>query len=185
MTFIHKLMMVMLLVGVCVFSVHVKNRSLQILNASKLAALPDGGQMPDFTLKDTVGREWNLKKTAANNTVLVINFWGTWCGPCRLEMPEMERIYKSQKGNKFIILAIDEGDDRAALDSYLKDRPVDFPVLIDPDGKFAQSLGIHVFPTSILVGHDGKIIQVIEGINPDWIESAISWRLSETRSNHE
>ena len=160
------------------FSVHVKNLSLEAQSASKLEALPNGKPMPEFSLVDTTGKDITLSKLTAEKKLVLVNFWGTWCGPCRLEMPQFEKLYKAKSQDHFLILAIDEGDERPVLDKYLKEKPVSFPILLDPDGALAKKLGIRAFPTSVLVGSDGKILEVIEGLDPDWLQYEIDANLN-------
>jgi thiol-disulfide isomerase/thioredoxin len=69
---------------------------------------------------------------------VLVNFWATRCGPCRVEMPSVEKLYREQKNNGFIIVAIAEDKEHAKLDQYLKDKPVSFPVLIDSNNALAK-----------------------------------------------
>jgi cytochrome c biogenesis protein CcmG, thiol:disulfide interchange protein DsbE len=153
-----------------VFSVKVKNQ----LNTkeSPLKAVKLGEPMPDFTLVDSTGRTVKFSDVCRENKLLMINFWASWCTPCRMEMPEFERIYSAKKAEGFTILAVNEDTEREKLDAYVKNKPVSFPVLIDKDGAVSKQFGIHALPTTILVRRDGKILRVIEGVEP-YMESSV------------
>ncbi|PYI93408.1 MAG: hypothetical protein DME97_06640 [Verrucomicrobia bacterium] len=160
-----KLALSLLLLGAfAVFSFTVKNR----LNTkeSPVTALKLSAPMPDFTLPDASGQPVKFSDVSRQNKLVLINFWATWCTPCRMEMPEFEKIYGAKKTQGFTILAISEDAEREKLDTYLKNKPVSFPVLIDKDGALAKQFGIRALPTTILVDRDGKVQQVIEGVEP-------------------
>jgi len=155
---------VVLLCVFAAFSIKVKTQ----LNAkeSPLAALKLGEPMPDFTLPDLSGKTVKFSEVIRDKKLVMINFWASWCVPCRLEMPGFEKIYGAKKAEGFTILAIDEDKERPKLDAYLKEKPVSFPVLVDEDGTIAKQFGIRAFPTTIFVGGDGKILQVFEEVQP-------------------
>ena len=146
-----------------VFSVTVKNQLRK--QTSPLEALPLGQPMPAFTLPDRTGNLITFGKDPPVAKLTVINFWATWCGPCRMEMPVFEKLYAAKKQDGFLILAINEDKEPGALDTYLKAKPISFPVLVDTGGSLAEKLGIRAFPTTVLVGGDGKVMQVIEGLD--------------------
>src|SRR5437870_1082867 len=105
---------------------------------SPLAALKLREPMPDFTLPGRDSKPVKLADVLRENKVVMINFWASWCGPCRMEMPGFEKLYKAEKPNGFTILAISEDNDLTKLDAYLKSKPVSFPVLLDHDGTLAK-----------------------------------------------
>lgn len=133
---------------------------------SPLAALKIGETLPDFELPDSTGKSVKFSELTRGKKIVLINFWASWCGPCRLEMPSFEKLYSGQKNNGFTILAIAEDKEREKLDQYLKDKPVSFPVLIDKDGSLSDKFKIEALPTTILVDANGRIKQVHEGVQP-------------------
>jgi len=133
---------------------------------SPLAELKIGETMPDFEMPDTTGKSVKFSELIRGKKIAVINFWASWCGPCRLEMPTFEKLYTAQKSNGFIILAIAEDKEREKLDQYLKENPVSFPVLIDKDNSFSEKFKIEALPTTVLVDGNGRIKQVHEGVQP-------------------
>lgn len=154
---------ILFLCAFAAFSVIVKNELL--VDRSPLEALKIGQQMPDFTLADAEGHEFRLNEVTAEKRLVMINFWASWCGPCRIEMPGFEKIYTSKKDAGFTILAINEDEERARADTYLSEKPVSFPVLFDRDSALMKRFGVRALPTTIIVGHDRKIRQVTEGVS--------------------
>jgi peroxiredoxin len=148
------------------FSAEVKHEVIRNGESAAIAALPVGHTVPDFTLSDRAGTGLTLSKVAANEKLVLVNFWGAWCGPCRLEMPGFEKMYTDTANKGLQILAVDEEDTPEELETYLKKRPLSFPVLRDSGGVIAKRFGIRAFPTTVLVGHDGRILRVIEGVEP-------------------
>ena len=154
----------LLICGFAVFSVTVKNQ----LNTrtSPLTEVKLRQPMPDFTLPDANGQLVKFSDVSRDNQVVMINFWASWCTPCRMEMPDFEKVYAANKAKGFTILAINEDKEREKANAYLKSKPVTFPVLIDGDGAIAKRFKIEALPTTILVGRDGKVLRVIEGVEP-------------------
>src|SRR5213080_1036703 len=81
----------------------------------------------------TVKRE--LRAVASRNKVVLVNFWATWCGPCRIELPQFAKLYKEKSGRGLEILAVNEDREDGKLTEYLKEKPLSFPVLVDKDGE--------------------------------------------------
>jgi len=151
------------LVAYAIFSIGLKNELRK--EKSPLEQLPLGQTMPDFTLLDTRGNEYTLSKLAPQNKVILINFWASWCQPCRLEMPEFAAMDKADAKKGLLILAIDEDHDREQFVDYLRHKPASFPILLDPEGRLAERLGIRAYPTTVLVSADGRIKAVYEGLD--------------------
>lgn len=120
---------------------------------------------PDFSLSSLQGNPTELHRTAKENKLVLVNFWATWCGPCRLEMPVFEKMYLEKRDEGFEILAISVKEDSKVVKDYLDKKPVSFPVLLDPEGTVADQYGIRAFPTTFLVNSDGKVEHVIEGLD--------------------
>jgi peroxiredoxin len=145
-----------------IFSVFVKNELRR--NRSPLESLQIGQAMPDFTLADQNGSDVTFSRIATGKKLTVVNFWASWCAPCRLEMPNFDKLYKTRSKDGLLILAIDEDEETAKMDAYLKEKPLSFPILMDKDGALMKRWGGRAFPTTIVVGADGKIQAVDEGV---------------------
>lgn len=121
------------------------------------AGVSVGKSAPNFTLKTLEGKEISLSDLRGK--VVLVNFWATWCPPCREEMPLFEEVYKKYKNRGFEILAISTDTSADAVKEFVKEFKVSFPVLMD-DGKVSSSYGIQGLPTSFLIDREGKVIKI-------------------------
>jgi len=110
---------------------------------------------PDFEIKTTSGENFQLAGNVGKK-VIVLNFFATWCEPCRAEMPELNRYFNSNKDHSFVLLGIDAHEDQSSVRDFLKDLKIDFPAGIDA-GSIEKQYGVVSFPTTVLIGVDGKV----------------------------
>jgi len=111
--------------------------------------------VPNFTLLDTDNQSITLESLRGN--VVMINFWATWCPPCVEELPSIDALGKSFADKPFKILAVNMGEDKESIISFL-DRvgfSLDFPLLIDPGAKTADLYAVRTLPATLLVNRDG------------------------------
>lgn len=109
---------------------------------------------PDFTLKSKDSGNMRLSEQRGN--IVMVNFWASWCGPCREELPEMEAIYQEYRDLGFEILAVNVDDHPDKADVLLDDIEVTFPVLYDTDGKVSQLYDVNAMPTTVIIDRDGN-----------------------------
>ena len=130
-----------------------------VTNSSKTTptGLGPGKTAPDFKLKTLSGKEVALSDYKGK--VVLVNFWASWCPPCREEMPLFKRVYEKYRNKGFEILAVSTDTSAEPVKKFVKDYRINFPVLLD-DGSVASLYGIQGLPTSFLVGRDGKILKV-------------------------
>jgi len=112
------------------------------------------GAAHDFTLKSNQGK--NLRLQDLRGQVVMLNFWASWCGPCRQEMPLMDNIYKKYEKLGFTILAVNVDEDSSDADDFLKSVPVSFPVLYDNDSKVSELYDVDAMPTTVMIDRDGN-----------------------------
>jgi peroxiredoxin len=114
-------------------------------------------QQADFTLTDLHGQNWHLKDLRGK--VVLLNFWATWCPPCRKEMPDLEALYLKfkDKDQGFVVLAISD-EDAAKVSSFLAERNITYPVLLDPGRKVNEQFQIDGIPKSFVYDRDGKLV---------------------------
>ena len=112
-------------------------------------------QDADFTLSDTEGKTWNLK--SLRGKVVLVNFWATWCPPCRKEMPDLQSLYKKFEKVGFVVLGITD-EDTTKVNSFLKGQHVGYPILFDPQHEAAKLFGIEGIPKSFVYDRDGKLV---------------------------
>jgi thiol-disulfide isomerase/thioredoxin len=110
---------------------------------------------PDFETKTTNGENFHLADSVGKR-VIVLNFFATWCEPCRAEMPELNRYFNANKDHSFLLLGIDAHEDQPTVSGFLSDLKIDFPTGIDA-GSIEKQYGVTSFPTTVLIGVDGKV----------------------------
>ena len=109
----------------------------------------------DFTLTDLQGKSWVLHDLRGK--VVLVNFWATWCPPCRKEMPDLDALYKRFKDQGLVILAIDD-EDATKIKPFLTERPVTYPVLLDTGRKVNDLFRIDGIPKSFVYDREGKLV---------------------------
>jgi thiol-disulfide isomerase/thioredoxin len=129
-----------------------------------------GGATPPLALRDLEGREHRLEDYRGK--VVVLNYWATWCDPCRDEMPSMQRLGDRLAGKPFAILAVDYGEGAPRIKDFLNKVPVRFTVLLDRDLSTAGAWKVKVLPTSLVIGPDGKIRYSVVG-DLEWDSPAV------------
>ena len=122
---------------------------------AKLEADDAKRQQADFTLTDLQGKTWNLK--GLRGKVVLLNFWATWCPPCRKEMPDLEALYLRFKDKGFVVLAISD-EDAAKVNPFLAERNITYPVLLDPGRKVNEQFQIEGIPKSFVYDRSGKLV---------------------------
>ena len=110
---------------------------------------------PDFDIKTTNGDRFQLSENIGKK-IIVLNFFATWCGPCREEMPELNRYFNDHKSDSLLLVGIDAEEKQDRVEQFLNDLKVDFPAGID-EGNIQKQYGVTAFPTTVLIGVDGKV----------------------------
>jgi thiol-disulfide isomerase/thioredoxin len=114
--------------------------------------------------------------------VVFLNFWATWCGPCRVEMPSLEAIYNKFTEKGLEILAVNCAEDNTTVSAFMKDSGFSFPALLDLDGRINANYGIQSIPTTFLIDRDGMIVLRLVG-SIDWNTPKIHAALETLLSN--
>jgi thiol-disulfide isomerase/thioredoxin len=114
-----------------------------------------GGATPPLELTDLQGKKHSLADYRGK--VVLVNFWATWCEPCREEMPSIERLRVSLAGRPFVVLAVNLAEPESRITKFLDTVPVGFPILLDRDTKTTRAWQAKVLPATYIVGPDGAI----------------------------
>lgn len=122
------------------------------------------GPAPEFTLRTIDGKKANLSDY--KNQVVMINFWASWCGPCRQEMPLLNELYDTYKKAGFALLSVNLDENLAAAQKFLDKTPVTFPVLLDPTGKVAELYQSQAMPSSYFIDRKGNLAYLHQGYRP-------------------
>ena len=120
-----------------------------------------GGATPSLALRDLQGKEHKLADYRGK--VVVLNFWATWCDPCREEMPSMQRLQDKLAGKSFVILAVDYGEGAPRIQDFLKKVPVRLTVLLDRDTSAATAWKVKVLPTTLVLDPQQRIRYSVVG----------------------
>lgn len=144
-------------------------RYLQYILAALLlglagAALAGTAPAPDFALKSDSGE--NLRLSELRGEVVLINFWASWCGPCRQEMPILSELHDQYQDMGFTVLGVNVEENSADARRLLQDMPVSFPVLFDNDSKVSKQYDVVAMPSTVLVDRDGNVRYLHRGYNP-------------------
>lgn len=119
---------------------------------------------PDFTLTDEQGREISLSQFAGKKVLL--NFWASWCPPCKKEMPDLIRIYEKNKDQNVVVLGVNVTTEEKSIDNailYMKEAGISFPVVYDVEGEVTELYRIQGYPTSYFIDTNGVIQQKVLG----------------------
>ena len=112
-------------------------------------------EQADFTLADLGGKSWTLKEERGK--VVVLNFWATWCPPCRKEMPDLETLYQQFKNQGLVILAISD-EDAGKVKPFITQQKVTYPILLDPQRKVNELFQIEGIPKTFVYDRNGKLV---------------------------
>ncbi len=132
-----------------------------------LTAVEGTPPAPEFALPDLDGR--TVRLADLRGKVVVINFWATWCAPCREEMPSMHRLWQQLRANSFELAAINVGETPEQVRSFLSalDHPIGFPIVLDEEGTTVRDFSVKGFPTTFVIDKSGRLVFEAVG-RRDW-----------------
>ncbi len=136
-----------------------------------MACLPAGagaeaapGPAAEFRLASRAGKPVALSDLKGQ--VVLVNFWATWCGPCRKEMPLLEQIHKKYGPLGFVMLGVNVEEDTRLMDTFLKDVPVSFPILLDPANGVSKLYSVSAMPSTVIIDRKGRVRFIHQGYVP-------------------
>jgi len=130
---------------------------------------PEAKAVPALDLADLDGKRWTLAGLAGR--VVLLNFWATWCEPCRLEMPSLESVASRYRAGGMIVLAVNYREGPAVIREFLAGMSFKATILLDADGDAAAEWTPRVFPSTVLIGRDGRPTATVLG-DLDWNSAA-------------
>lgn len=128
---------------------------------------------PNFTLKSNSGK--NIKLSELRGQVVLLNFWASWCGPCRTEMPLLVKIHDKYKGMGFTILGVNVEEDTAPAKSIITKTKISFPVLFDVTNSVSKLYNVSAMPSTVLIDRDGNMRYLHEGYKSGDEEKYREW----------
>ncbi len=126
--------------------------------AAKAALPPDvGTPMPEYKASYLDGSNFDL--ASQKGSVVLLNLWATWCGPCRFEIPELDKLHRTYSGRGFKVIgvSVDEGGAKD-VKPFVAEQKISYPIVLDPEGKLATIEQTESIPTSILIDRAGKVV---------------------------
>ncbi len=140
---------------------------LSVFAATSLASSKLEGQTaPDFALKSSTGE--NMRLSEYRGDVVMINFWATWCGPCRQEMPLLDELYQRYSRVGFNLLGVNIDDDSRRAMQMIEELGVDFPVLFDATKRVSEMYDVDAMPVTVIVDREGTVRYVHQGYKPGY-----------------
>ena len=135
-----------------------------------------GGPPPALALKDLDGGSHRLSDYRGR--VVLVNFWATWCGPCRDEMPSIQELKDKLAGKPFVVLAVNLDEPESRIRKFLSQMKLDFTILLDPERKAARAWRARILPASYVIGPDGRIRYTLVG-EINWGHEHVVSRIAE------
>lgn len=121
--------------------------------------------VPALQGADLSGQVWRLADMRGK--AVLINFWASWCEPCRAEMPSLQALAERQGPQKLVVLAVNFKESAATVTQFVQRTDLKLPVLLDPQGAVARQWGVKIFPSTVLISADGQVRAVVRG-EVDW-----------------
>jgi len=144
----------------------VSDEAARLLKNAKIQVYNKAADPHNFSLPLLSGE--NVTLSSFRGKVVILNFWATWCPPCRAEMPSMEILYKRYKDQGLEILAVDIGENANTVRQFIQKNNYSFPVLLDTTKQTSAIYGVEAIPTTYIIDRNGKIIgRIIGSINWD------------------
>ena len=141
--------------------------AMTTLVASLAYAATVSGPAPNFMLQSNAGRQVSL--ASLKGKVVMVNFWATWCVPCRQEMPHLQALYEKYQGLGFELLAVNvEKNNSEGARKWLEETPVTFPVLFDPENQVTKLYKVQTMPSTVIIGRDGTMRFMHNGYKPGY-----------------
>jgi thiol-disulfide isomerase/thioredoxin len=129
--------------------------------AHAVRSWPAGRPVPPLDLVDLAGKRWRLEELTGQ--VVVLNFWATWCEPCRIEMPSLEAMAARRRADRVVVAAVNYREAPEAIRGFLERAPFRPPILLDRDGEVGRRYQLRSLPTSFVIDRKGVIREVILG----------------------
>ena len=137
-----------------------------LMLATTAAALTKEGEAANFTLKSNAGT--NIRLSEYRGQVVLINFWASWCGPCRQEFPHLDALHQKYQNLGFTVFAVNVEQDRRSAEKILRDIPVSFPILFDDENQVSERYDVDAMPATVLVDRSGQIRFMHRGYKPGY-----------------
>jgi peroxiredoxin len=137
-----------------------------VLASVAATAGPVSGPAPDFTLQMLGGGQMSLAEQKGN--VVMVNFWATWCAPCRQEMPHLEALHQRYSSLGFTLLGVNVEEDSSGAQDWLAETPVSFPILFYPQSSVSELYDVIAMPSTVMIDRQGNLRYLHHGYKPGY-----------------
>jgi len=144
-----------------------------LLSSNSYASETIKGKAPNFTLKSYAGS--NQKLSEFRGKVILLNFWASWCGPCRQEMPLLNSLHKKYKKLGFTVIGINVEEDLRKAKQVVKDVGIKFPVLFDTENKVSDLYDVSAMPSTVIIDRSGNMRYLHKGYKPGDMKTYKKW----------
>ncbi|MGH8528861.1 MAG: TlpA family protein disulfide reductase [Nevskiales bacterium] len=142
--------------------------SLSLLCALPVAALEIGQVAPDFS-RPGLREDSVIALGDFRGKVVYVDFWAAWCEPCRQSMPALNKVRNSYRERGFEVLAVNLDMNREWAERFLREHPVDYPVVLDPEGEIPIAYGVEKMPSGFFVDRKGRVREIHQGFQPSHV----------------
>lgn len=165
------ILVMLVVVGATGYFIYSGNQQADVVATPAGGSIRAGQMAPDVELKTLSGEI--VKLSQYRGKVVILNFWATWCPPCRAEMPSMEKLYRMFPNGELVMLAVNVEEDGAkTVPAFLAGNPHSFPILFDQGAKAQRTYGVFRFPESFIIGPDGQVVDKVVGAI-DWVDPQV------------
>ena len=142
---------------------------LAVIANAAAAAVLSSGLAPDFTLHSVAGA--NLRLQEQRGQVVMLNFWASWCGPCRQEMPQLDRLYEKYHAAGFQLLGVNVDENVRNATGVSSKLGLHFPVLLDTEKKVSRLYDLSTMPSTVLIDRDGRVRYIHRGYRDGYVQT--------------
>jgi cytochrome c-type biogenesis protein len=136
-------------------------KELSRWNAERIKKQLAGKPAPELAVSDLQGRQFTLADFKGKTVLL--DFWTTWCGPCRADGPAIEKLYRKYSGKELMIVGISVSEDRVVVERFLKEHPHSYPIVLTTENEMPRPYEVSSFPTYMIIAPDGTFSAAVEG----------------------
>ncbi|MFD1397110.1 thiol-disulfide oxidoreductase ResA [Kroppenstedtia eburnea] len=147
--------LMLIMVGAVAFAIY------KTVSDGEKQTVEEGMEAPDFQLQTLDGKE--MKLSELRGRAVLLNFWATWCEPCRDEMPAIQKVYEKHRDKGLVVVGVNIAESQLTVKGFVRQLDLSFPILLDKERKVVDQYRIEPIPTSLFIDKDGKVVRIVKG----------------------